>query len=46
MAMDLADSSLVEYNKTIPAFGFSFGGAPAPVAMVKDILAKFPTAVL
>ncbi|KAG8874083.1 hypothetical protein FRB97_006173 [Tulasnella sp. 331] len=46
MTLDLADSSLQEHAKTLPAFGFSFGGSPASPAMVKDIMTKFPNAIM
>ncbi|KAG9023780.1 hypothetical protein FRB95_012490 [Tulasnella sp. JGI-2019a] len=46
MTLDVADSSLQEHAKTLPAFGFSFGGSPASPAMVKSIMSRFPNAVM
>ncbi|KAG9027706.1 hypothetical protein FRB95_007438 [Tulasnella sp. JGI-2019a] len=46
MTLDVANSSLQEYAKQLPAFGFSFGGSPASPAMVKDIMKKFPNAMM
>lgn len=47
MLLDFAESSTIKNSKEkLPPMMFSFGGGPAPAAMVKDVMSKFPGALM